>query len=130
MDKAMTLDPPTQELVAAAQAGDAAARSMLAERYRDHMERYIRQRVGPHLREVVEVDDFLQETMAAAFESLSAFRGQGEDSFLRWLKNIAENRVLALAKRRRANRIIYVADKEVPADGISPSRGGDAPRTP
>jgi RNA polymerase sigma-70 factor (ECF subfamily) len=55
----------------------------------------------PALRE--EVDDLVQEVLAAASRDLSTFQRQGPGSFRAWLRTITVNRLRACWKRRRAD---------------------------
>ncbi len=110
-----------KDLVGAAQAGERNARNEIVERHRDPLDRYLRLRIGSHLRARVELEDVFQETFAKAFESLDVFHWQGEGSFLRWLKSIAENRILALAKKYRREDLLFVEEREPSANDQSPS---------
>jgi RNA polymerase sigma-70 factor (ECF subfamily) len=105
-----------------AKAGDREAIDALVGRYRDPLDRHIRLRVGEHLRSKVEVDDVFQETLARALRSLESFQWRGEDSFLRWLKGIAEHVILKAASSRRPDQFLFVEGEDVAAGGASPSR--------
>ncbi len=96
---------PTEELVnAAATTGDHAAFTELVQRFEDRLRATVRSRIGDHLQARIDADDVLQETFSKAFQTLGRFEWRGEDSFLRWLRTIAENVVLRVADRRRSER--------------------------
>ncbi|MBI4586932.1 MAG: hypothetical protein HY717_23210 [Planctomycetes bacterium] len=111
----------TKELIAAARAGEPEAKNELVRRHSDALDRHLRLRIGAHLRARVEIEDVFQETLARAFESLDSFRWQGEGSFLRWLLSIAENQILALAKKYRREEVLLVEDRQPAAQVDSPS---------
>ena len=115
------MSPSTKELVAAAQAGDTQARDEIVSRYRDTLEGYLRLRIGSHLRRRVDLEDVFQDTFTKAFQSLDVFRWQGEGSLLRWLKGIAEHRILALAKKYRREEVLFVEQQDHSATDASPS---------
>ncbi len=58
------------------------------------LEASVRQRLGRRLRARIEAEGVLQETFLKALQSLPSYRDQGPDSFLRWLRGIAENLLL------------------------------------
>ena len=118
----MCSDHSTENLIRQATNDDRAAQAELAERHRAALESTVRTRLGRHLRSRVEVGDVVQETFEKALRSLAAFQWQGEGSFLRWLKGIATNEILRLAKRERHREFIAIEPSEVAGDDPSPSR--------
>lgn len=119
----MSHDPSTQDLIRGAQNGLPDAQAILIARHEAPLRDHIRARIGSHLKARLEVEDIFQETFAKAFQLLSTFRWQGEGSFLRWLKGIALNEILRLAKRERRREFISIDLAEEPGGGSSPSRG-------
>ena len=117
----MTLKRTTEDLIAAAQTGESEAQEELVQRHRDALDHHIRLRVGTHLRTRLEIEDVFQETFAKALQSLESFRWQGECSFLRWLKSIAENQILALAKKHGRDQVLLVEKPELPREDDSPA---------
>ena len=113
----------TLDLVRDAKAGLPSAQEELINRHRVRLADYVQARVGSHLKTRIELEDVLQETFASAFRSLSDFEWQGEGSFLRWLKGVASNEILRLAKRERRRDFISIEPSELPSDSSSPSRG-------
>lgn len=95
----------------------------LAMRLRGGLLAAIRVRIGARLREKLDPEDVLQETLVRAYQSLARFESQSEDSFLSWLVAIAENLILDAAKRQRTRRELELElEPEPAADGVSPSR--------
>lgn len=113
---------PTQTLIGKAKDGDRDAFNDLVAFHRDELDKYVRLRLGSHLRETIDREDVLQETFVRAFQSIDNFRWQGETSFLRWLKSIAEHAILETARRNRRGRIYYL-DRGSEDEETSPSRG-------
>lgn len=116
---------PTKELIEKAQAGDRQALEALVLRYRDQLDHFVRLRLGTHLRQKVEVDDVLQETFARSFQSVEQFMWRTEESFLKWLKGIAERVILKLARCDRRDQVLFVQKEKgeaVISAGVSPSR--------
>lgn len=120
-DRTMVSPRNPEELIELALTGDLRARDALVDAYRDPLDRHVRLRLGAHLREKVEVEDVTQETFARALASLGDFRWQGEGSFLKWLKAIAENAILALAKKSRRDQVLFVEPRSPPVDRGAPS---------
>ncbi len=118
----MTPTQSVEQLVKEAQAGHRAAFDELSSRLRSAVLERVRQRVGDRLRVHVEPEDILQETFLRAFESIELFRWNGDNSFLRWLNGIAENRILYHADRLKRSRVFRL-DRDVRDSRTSPSRG-------
>ena len=70
---------------------DNEARNEIVAHYRSQLAGFIRVRLSPRLREVVDVDDIVQDTFARAFQRLDNFQWQGEKAFSSWLCGIALN---------------------------------------
>ena len=112
----------TPHLITEAQHGDRAAFDALIEENRSHLESWMRSRIGSFLRAHLSVDDALQETFSRAFQSITRFRWQGEPSFLRWLKTIA-NRVILEAVREQKKGPTLQLLREPIGRTSSPSKG-------
>ena len=80
-------------LVDRAQQGDGAALNDLFERYYDTMFSYARRRLGNKLRMKEDPDDLAQTTFREATRDFSGYVYRGEDSFLRWLSRILQNKI-------------------------------------
>lgn len=111
----------TEALLAKAQRGDRAAFDLLIRTQDNEVEKYVRLRLGAHLREYVEVEDVLQETYTRAFQALRTFEWRGQGSFLRWLCRLAENMILESARRQRRDQVLLLERDPVASDP-SPSK--------
>ena len=80
-------------LVDRAQQGDGAALNDLFERYYDTMLSYARRRLGNKMRMKEDPDDLAQTTFREATRDFSGYVYRGEDSFLRWLSRILQNKI-------------------------------------
>jgi RNA polymerase sigma-70 factor (ECF subfamily) len=101
-----------QGLVAACATGDRAARSQLFERHVDAVYRFIARMRGS---DTDVVDDLVQATFVAAFQSAARFRGERVRA---WLYGIAANLVRKHARReiRRKRALAVVAEATVAAE--------------
>jgi RNA polymerase sigma-70 factor (ECF subfamily) len=88
----------TRGLVGKAQEGDSDAFAALMDKYERRLEALIHVRLGPSLRQRVEVEDVLQETYLNAFRSIATYEWRDEGSFFKWLGGIAENVLQRLAR--------------------------------
>jgi RNA polymerase sigma-70 factor (ECF subfamily) len=89
-------EPDTREtlfLLGRAREGSREALEDLFRRYRVRLERWIACRLGPSLRRRLDVEDVVQETLAAAYQSLDGFKATSPESFRNWILSIAENRI-------------------------------------
>ena len=116
------MDKPleTEYLVYRAQAGDRQAFDSLVERYSERVGGMLRSQLAAHLRQTVEVEELVQETMVRAFRSLERFRWRGKGSFCAWLCAIAKHVVLKSLGQGQRYRALDIANK-VLAEGPSPS---------
>jgi RNA polymerase sigma-70 factor (ECF subfamily) len=100
-----TEDPAvTRELLAGAQAGDAAATDALLRRYTPFVLRVVGLRMGEPLRNVLEREDLVQEALLHAFQSLERFEHGSEGSFKSWLATIVARRVSAAWREQKTQR--------------------------
>ena len=105
-----------RELIDKAQAGDRAALDKLLAEHADRLEYFVRLRLGQHLRSRLEVDDVLQEVGLRACRSLDRFRWEGEASFLRWLKAVADHVILEIARSDRQGRAVPLGHDKLADD--------------
>jgi RNA polymerase sigma-70 factor (subfamily 1) len=80
-------------LVSRAQEGDPEALNELFTRYYDTMVDLARRRLGPRLRAKEEADDLAQTTFREATRDFRQYEYRGEDSLLRWLVRILQNKI-------------------------------------
>jgi RNA polymerase sigma-70 factor (ECF subfamily) len=76
------------DLLAAALAGDEAARGSLFEQYRDYLDLLARLEIGRQLQVKVDTGDLVQETFLDAHRNFGLFRGRTEVEFAGWLRTI------------------------------------------
>jgi RNA polymerase sigma-70 factor (ECF subfamily) len=117
----MELQGDLRQWIGRAQAGDRGALDWLFQQHRGPLEAIVRRRLGRHLRQEIEVEDVLQETFLKAMQSIGSYRDQGQDSFLNWLRGIAENLLLYWARQHQRARCIPM-DREVGKSCTPPSR--------
>ena len=120
------------DLIERIKRGDKEAFTPLFEKYRPRLAVLIHYRIGPELRNSIEIDDALQETMLRAFREFDQFSYRSPGSFFRWLAVIAEH-VLADAaryegrdKRHAGERVPLRSPSNPggiePEDSVTPSR--------
>ena len=120
------MEPPStpQALITRARQGDRGAFDELAGSCRDRLERLVRFRLGPSLRQQLDPEDVMQETYLRAFRSIDRFVWRSEDSFFQWLSGIARNVVReACARLRGADERRAEGDEEPAAGAPSLSQG-------
>ena len=119
-----SVDDLTDEgLAAACATGDRAARTLLFERHVDAVHRFVaRMRAS----DADAVDDLVQATFVAAFQSAGSFRGQQLRS---WLFGIAANMVRGYARKeiRRKRALSVLAD---PVEAVGAPADLDLARLP
>jgi RNA polymerase sigma factor (sigma-70 family) len=101
------------ELVRAAQGGDRAALGALMERYYPRVLGIVRARLGDELRRNTESIDVAQEAFGQAVRAFERFELRDEESFVKWMAQLVENRVRDLAKyqgraKRDAGREVHL----------------------
>jgi len=94
----------TQRLVTLAQAGDESALGRLCNVYGERVRRIIRLRMGTELRSKMESMDLVQDAFISALRSLENFTYKNEGDFLRWLSQIAENRLRDHVEKLHTNK--------------------------
>lgn len=118
----------TQELVVMAQDGDNSALDQLCRVYGERVHRIVRFRMGTELRGKLESMDLVQDAFVAAVRDLGDFEYQNEGDFLRWMSQIAENRIRDNLKRLHADK--RDIRREVPIDHRAPTTGDNRPCMP
>jgi RNA polymerase sigma-70 factor (ECF subfamily) len=118
----MATQRTTEDLVRAAQAGDARALEELLEAHRGRLLSRVARRLGAVLRGRVEAADIVQETYVWAIRSLPRFRWRGEGSFTRWLGAIADHMLLKAASPGRSPQTLRLGlDPELDAAAGDPT---------
>lgn len=110
-----------EALIRGARAGRREAFDQLAAGLSGRLRGLVQTRVGSFLRQTIEVDDVVQETLLRAFRSIARYRGNDPESFLRWLGGIANHVIFETARRHRRELLIALED-ETAAPGITQSK--------
>jgi RNA polymerase sigma factor (sigma-70 family) len=98
------VDAGTSELVRRAQEGDAHALNELFARYHSLMVEIARRRLGPRLRLKEEPDDLAQTTFREATRDFKRYEYRGEQSLLKWLIQILQNKIRDKAEYYSASK--------------------------
>ncbi|MBN2561980.1 MAG: sigma-70 family RNA polymerase sigma factor [Phycisphaerae bacterium] len=91
MDKAESGD--MQSLIERARQGDEAALGELLTVHTERLLASIRAELGNRLRQRLESQDVMQQVYLDALRNIDQFEDHGSDSFFRWLRRIAVNRI-------------------------------------
>ena len=92
------------ELIERFQGGEDSALNELFTRYRDRLCRIVAIRMGPHLRQLLDEEDIVQDVFVVAARRIGDFTPSGHGSILRWLAAIAENQLRDQAKYHHAEK--------------------------
>ena len=108
------------ELVLRYKDGDQEALDELFNRYWPRLRRVIRIRMGPELRQIVDADDLVQDTLLIEMRKLGDLELRTPASIMQWLSRIAEyqikNKLSYLKAQRRDPKrtgVAWVGGKEV-----------------
>ncbi len=136
MDETPESSVATTLLVRAAQAGDAAALETLFTRYLPRVRQIVALRMGRRLRQLIEIDDVVQEVLLDAFKGLKSFEPRSEGSFRNWLARCVEREIVDSVrtesrKKRGGGAVRRFSDYDTSllgssifgADATSPSAG-------
>jgi RNA polymerase sigma-70 factor (ECF subfamily) len=105
-------EPDTDQLLACAGRGDAAARGRLLERHRGRLRGMVALRLDPRLAARVDPSDLVQETLAEAHRRLDDYLRDRPVPFYPWLRQIAADRLADLHRRHVRSRKRTVACEE------------------
>jgi RNA polymerase sigma factor (sigma-70 family) len=111
----------TEQLLAAAKAGDEEARGELTERFRGYVQAVARGIVPPG--SPVPCSSIVQTAIVAAWFHFGQFRGHTTAELLRWFRRIVINRAqnrLQQARRRQAIRLDSAIEDGLPSRGPDP----------
>ncbi len=92
-------EPTVEELLARAAAGDRGAAGQVVMAFDERLRRVVRIRLDARVARRVDVDDVLQEMHVEALQRLPEFLAQREVPLLIWLRFLAVQRCLILARR-------------------------------
>ncbi len=88
-----------QELLDRAVRGDASARQMLLERYRENLRRMVASRLDRRLTSRIDPSDVVQETLADASRRMDEYFQDQPIPFFGWLRQLAGERVIDTHRR-------------------------------
>lgn len=103
-------DEGMDALVEQARQGDEAAMERLLAAHTDRLLTSVRAELGAKLRQRLESQDVMQQVYLDALTNINNFVDQGHDSFFRWLRRIAVNRIVD-ANRRAFKTVKRGAEK-------------------
>jgi RNA polymerase sigma-70 factor (ECF subfamily) len=110
-------DLPTEALVAGARQQDRGAIEQLLVRHLPGLEAFVRLRMGPVLRSLLQAPDLVQSVCREVLEDLGEFEFRGEAPFRHWLYVCAENKLREKDRFHRAQK--RDVDAEVPLPDAS-----------
>jgi RNA polymerase sigma-70 factor (ECF subfamily) len=113
-------EPAVEELLRRAAAGDADAAGRAVQAHDDRLRRVVRLRLDPRVARRADVDDVLQETHLEAFQRLREFLAARAVPFVIWLRALAVQRCVTLARRHLAAEV-RDARRERPLAGPVPA---------
>jgi len=93
-----------RELVRQAVDGDPQALEQLLVAHCDTVAEHIRPKLAGPLQSLISVEDILQETFFRAFQQIRRFEPKSDNSFVAWLKIIAESRIVDAIKHSRRRK--------------------------
>lgn len=91
--------PDVDRLMLLAKRGDVEACGALLERYRAYLELLTRMQLGREFQDKVDTADLVQEAFLEAHRSFGRFRGDGEKTFVAWLRSILARQLSTLMRR-------------------------------
>ncbi len=94
----------TQDLLAAAAAGDAAAVDRLLDRHREALRKLVALRMDRRMGRRVDASDVVQDVLLEATSRLRGYLDDPRLPFHLWLRNLAQDRMIDLHRRNRAQR--------------------------
>lgn len=128
----MEMPTTTLGLIERVKRGDTEAFGQLFRKYQRRLAVLIHYRIGPELKDHVEVEDILQETFFLASQQMSQFTYQAPGSFMAWLSRIADHVIIDAArfhgrhKRDGGERLRFRSESNPrgpePADFNTPSQ--------
>jgi RNA polymerase sigma-70 factor (ECF subfamily) len=92
----MAADP--LELMTRARAGQADALGELCAVYRNYLRTVVNARLGPKLRERVELSDVVQETLVEVVRQFPRFNGETESALVAWLRHLVGEKLADIAR--------------------------------
>ena len=94
----------TVSLVRAAQEGDLRAREQLFSRYLPRVRVMVALRMRKSLRQILDLDDLVQDCLLRVLKDLDRFEDQAEQSFYNWVAKCVEREVIDCSRRHQAKK--------------------------
>ena len=94
MQVIMTEEHTRDEILVKARQGDRAALDELVAALQDRVRAFIRTRIQPELQGRLDIEDVLHDTIVRAYKSISGFRGDDREAFVRWILGVARIAVI------------------------------------
>src|SRR5262245_18778725 len=104
------------ELIERCRQGEAPAREMLFDRYRNYLHLLAQGQMGRQLRAKCDASDLVQQTLLEAHRDFVGFQGQHEGELLAWLRRILAHNLFNEARRYGA--LQRDAEREVSIDRV------------
>jgi RNA polymerase sigma-70 factor (ECF subfamily) len=124
----------TRELLSRARSGDAQAMGQLLTLYRNYLTLFASTQLQRRLRRRLSPSDIVQETMLKAHRHFAQFKGESEQEFLAWLRQVLLSSLShfverhILAAKRNIRREISIEESAVAAG--RPQRNGGTATSP
>ena len=93
----------TQDLLAEARSGDAAAVNRLMERHRDSLRRMVQLRMDQRIQRRIDVSDIVQDVLVEANRRLQDYLAKPVLPYHLWLRQIAQDRIIDAHRRHRGS---------------------------
>lgn len=107
----------TQELLTGAAAGDAAAVNRLFDRHRDAVRKLIALRMDRQMARRVDASDIVQDVLIEASGRLREYLDNPKLPFHLWLRGLAQDRMIDLHRRNRAQRRDVTREQAIDGGG-------------
>ena len=120
-----TADPDTDELLAAAEAGDAASRGQLLDRHRGRLRRMVALRLDARLAARLDPSDVVQDALTAAAEKLDDYLARRPVPFYLWVRQITWEQLVKTHQRHTASKRAVAREEPPPLTDESVRRLAD-----
>lgn len=107
----------TQELLAGAARGEAAAVDRLFDRHREALRRLVALRMDRQMARRVDASDVVQDVLIEASSRLRDYLADPRMPFHLWLRSLAQDRMIDLHRRNRAQRRDVQREQSLAASG-------------
>ncbi len=124
----MTPTPEEIEtLVVRARQGDAEARALLLDRFRNHLRRMVAARLDRRVVPRLEASDVVQDILVRAEQGLEEYLASSPVPFLAWLRKIAENQLVTTHRQHILADCRSVRREQAPPQAFDSSMADRSP---